>query len=364
MLGQWFGELVGDLDGQVRLEIDDEETCYIGSFQIFRNENLPQSLCNFSTTNKAKHQTIEVALRPLNIRGELIRIDHVAPIFGAEVLLGDGRITLEKQNTSNEMQLTLDVGGRRVRAQLRNYDAVAPSELVAENAIQDWQSYKAYVQTVKREEHIFRGQSSTKRLRTPFHRTRRSDLWHFIHVDLPRIYRYLSPLLTKELDFNNPDQVGSFMNLLQHHGFPMPLLDWTLSPYIAAFFAFRFPSPEPGGSVRIFQFDGRAWHANYEGVNTIAGVPPHITITELPGVGNIRMLPQQSVHMVTNIDDIESFVLQRERDGPSYLKAFDIPNTERGKVLSDLRFMGITAATLFPGLDGSCEALKNDFMGF
>ncbi|MBW7990365.1 MAG: FRG domain-containing protein [Planctomycetes bacterium] len=44
----------------------------------------------------------------------------------------------------------------------------------------------------------------------------------------------------------------NFMSYLRHHGFPSPLLDWSRSPYIAAFFAFN--SHSYSSKVAIFSF--------------------------------------------------------------------------------------------------------------
>jgi len=39
-------------------------------------------------------------------------------------------------------------------------------------------------------------------------------------------------------------------------------------------------------------------------------------------------------------------------------QVIDLPLSERPHVMRELSVMGITAGTLFPGLDGACEELK------
>jgi hypothetical protein len=72
---------------------------------------------------------------------------------------------------------------------------------------------------------------------------------------------------------------------------------------------------------------------------------------------NERVIPQQAASTVTNVDDIESYIESKESGTGKYLWAIDLPVRERRSVVRELSYMGITAGSLFPGLDGACEEL-------
>jgi hypothetical protein len=71
------------------------------------------------------------------------------------------------------------------------------------------------------------------------------------------------------------------------------------------------------------------------------------------------MIPQQAASTVTNVDDMETYIRKRETSAKKkYLQAIDLPVRERKQVVRELSYMGITASSLFPGLDGVCAELR------
>ena len=214
--------------------------------------------------------------------------------------------------------------------------------------------------------YLFRGQRSTWPLKTAFHRTGRFDVLRFMGEDIQSLYKHLSARTKHVFNLDIPNENGAFYNLVQHYGYPTPLLDWSYSPFVAAFFSYRnftkqeIDSAGAKSKVRILLFDQAEWKKDYPQFDHLSTGRLHLSVCEFLAIENERMIPQQAASTVSNIDDIESYIKSCEEDkNKIYLQAFDLPLSEREKVMKELRFMGITAGSMFPGLEGACEELKD-----
>ena len=113
----------------------------------------------------------------------------------------------------------------------------------------------------------------------------------------------------------------------------------------------------PRKNVRIFVLDER-WKSDFEQLVSLDRPILHFSVAEFIAIENDRTIPQQSVSTATNVDDIETFIKKQgiSKD-QTYLSVIDLPASERNQVIHELNYMGLTAGSLFPGLDGDCEEL-------
>jgi hypothetical protein len=187
-----------------------------------------------------------------------------------------------------------------------------------------------------------------------------------VRWDIQELYAALVGRTKHLFDLNSQEQYAAFLSLAQHHGYPTPLLDWTLSPFVAAFFAFRRArATDDGTPVRIFMFDQKRWRDDFDQLKTIAYAAPHFSLLQALAIENPRAQPQQALSGVSNVNDIEAYIRGHEdTNGATYLTVFDLPYTDRRAALESLEWMGVTAGSLFPGVDGACEDLRARHFGY
>lgn len=168
-----------------------------------------------------------------------------------------------------------------------------------------------------------------------------------------------------------------WLALMQHHGAPTRLLDWTWSPYVATFFALE----EARGDAAVWALgDWRLRNAGEDLLRVEFDCPDlilRVTSSELhlaaledeitgvyvvePFEQNERLRIQQGAFLVGGNGEmsfLENLVRMNGFDSSTALCKIIILHVSRMDALAGLQLMNVTRASLFPGLDGFAQNLQ------
>ena len=242
-----------------------------------------------------------------------------------------------------------------------------------------WKSFKDYTDSFS-ENWIFRGQSdSTWDLNTSLERSGFSTKYDGIESSFFIEFRRTAENFLKTKDI--PNDLLEWLALMQHHGAPTRLLDFSKSIFVASYFAFEsieskathiaiwaidinkvaqksteYLWPHFGESLK--KNHGRLTDDLFErvfferGYECLIPVEPYkmnqryyLQQSAFVSVGDSRIpFMEQLTFLDSNIDDI--------------IIKMVLPKSMTHEVITDLNKMNINRASLFPDLDGYAKSLK------
>jgi len=180
-----------------------------------------------------------------------------------------------------------------------------------------------------------------------------------------------------------PQTMLEWLALMQHHGTPTRLLDWTESPFVACYFALEeavdcrgscavwavdlpWVAARAGAAIQrvgdgeFAQFKLKKLWQSEEFKRLVLDGRLTMVVPALPRRRNRRLVAQQGLFLVPA--NLGVSFLENLGDGTPDIEGrvvkIVLRNSMREEALDELALMNINRATLFPGLDGFAQSLK------